>query len=371
MKTVMLLGPSLTAVSGVSTHLNQLLSSNLVIDFNLIHFQVGSQGRDENLINKTLRVFGSPFQLFWKIVQHQPEIVHVNTSMDAKGYWRDLAYLIISRSLGKRVVYQVHGGSLPQKFFERRRLLEHLLGWVLRTADLVVVLGQESLTAYRKFAPGSTVTAIPNAITPAPDPLWKQTIKRHDKPLALVYMGRLAESKGVFEIIDALAILHAERRPMKLTFAGLGPAEEQMRTKVREHGLQDHVQFVGVVKGTEKDRLWNESDLFVFPTYHEGLPYALLESMAARTPALISPVGEIPDVVEDGVHGVFVPNRNPRALAAAISQLDNNRELIYRMGELGRQRITKHYTNDRLARDFRKAYKNALDGDFKPRPLHV
>ncbi len=291
--------------------------------------------------------------------------------MDAKGYWRDLAYLIISRSLGTKVVYQVHGGSLPGNFFKDNRLLGHLLGWVLRTANLVVVLGQESLTAYRAFAPASTVTAIPNAITPAPDPVWKKTLKRHDKPLALVYVGRLAESKGVFEIIDALAILHAGGTPMKLTFAGTGPAEEGMRAKIIQHSLQEYVRFVGVVHGSEKERLWNESDLFVFPTYHEGLPYALLESMAARTPALISPVGEIPDVVEDGVHGVFVPNRDPQALADAICRLDVDRELIQSMGELGRQRVTEYYTNDRLARDFRRAYKNALGGDSKLRPVHV
>ena len=371
MNTVMLLGPSLNAVSGVSTHLNQLLNSTLTDEFNLIHFQVGSQGRNENPISKMLRLLVSPFQLFWKIVQHRPQIVHVNTSMDAKGYWRDLVYLIISRSLRKRVVYQVHGGSLPQKFFEDNKLLGHLLGWVLRTADLVVVLGQESLSAYRAFAPCSRVAAIPNAITPASDPLWKRTLNRHDKPLALVYVGRLAESKGVFEIIDALAILHAGKRPMQLTIAGTGPAEEQMRTKITQLGLQEHVQFLGVVHGSEKERLWNESDLFVFPTYHEGLPYALLESMAARTPALVSPVGEIPDVVEDGVHGVFVPNRDPPALAAAICRLDTDRYLINRMGELGRQRVTKHYTNDRLARDFQRAYKRALGGNLKPLSKHV
>ncbi len=166
MKTVMLLGPSLDAVSGVSTHLNQLLQSHLVDEFNFIHFQVGSQGRNETSIQKAMRFVLSPLQLLWRIVQQKPQIVHVNTTMDNKGYWRDMVYLIIARSLGKKIVYQVHGGSLPQFFFKNNQWLSHLLRCVLGAADMVVVLGQESLAAYRAFIPGLNVEAIPNAITP-------------------------------------------------------------------------------------------------------------------------------------------------------------------------------------------------------------
>ncbi len=371
MKKVMLLGPSLDAVSGVSTHLNQLLHSHLSDEFNFIHFQVGSQGRNESLLQKSMRFVFSPLQLLWRMIRQRPQIIHVNTTMDAKGYWRDMVYLVIARLAGKKIVYQVHGGSLPQFFFRNNQLLTHLLKWVLRTADMVVVLGQESLNAYREFAPGLNVEAIPNAISPGNDPQWKRTPRREIKPLSLVYVGRLTESKGVFDIIEALAILHLSKKPMQLIVAGIGPAEEQMRRKVIEYQLQEHVRFVGVVHGAEKDRIWNESDLFVFPTYHEGLPYALLESMAARTPPLISPVGEIPDVVEDGVHGLFVPCRNPEALAAAIGRLDSDRDLIKRMGESGRQRIVSHYTIDRLARDFGRAYWNVLKPDGKQLTLHA
>ncbi|MEI8168700.1 MAG: glycosyltransferase family 4 protein [Rhodoferax sp.] len=371
MKTVMLLGPSLEAVSGVSTHLNQLMHSHLVNEFNFVHFQVGSQGRNETAIKKTFRLVFSPLQFFWRMLQQSPHIIHVNTTMDPKGYWRDMVYLLIARSLGKKIVYQVHGGALPQFFFRNSQVLSYLLKWILRTADLVVVLGQESLTAYRSFIPGLNVEAIPNAITPGEDPYWKRTPIRKDKPLCLVYVGRLAESKGVLEIIDALAILHRDKRSIYLTVAGLGPAEVEMRKKVTDHDLHEYVKFVGIVHGAEKERIWVESDLFVFPTYHEALPYALLESMAARTPPLISPVGEIPDVVEDGVHGLFVPQRNPQALATAISRLDNDRDLINRMGESGRQRIVNYYTNDRLANDFGSAYLDVLSRNIKQVTMHA
>ena len=360
MKTVMLLGPSLDAVSGVSTHLNLLFRSRLSEEFNLLHFQVGSQGRAESVPKKLFRFLFSPFQFLERLIRDDPQIVHVNTSMDPKGYWRDLVYLAIARALGKKIVYQVHGGASPQKFFENSRLASLLLRQVLRSADVVVLLGQESLRAYRTFSPDLNLEVIPNAIELVADPEWKRIPSAQDRPLQLAYVGRLSESKGVFEIIEALRILHERGKDMQLTIAGNGPDEARLCTRVEDLGLQQKVRFMGVVHGKERDRVWNESDLFVFPTYHEALPYSLLESMAARTPALVSRVGAIPDVMEDGVHGLFVQLRNPQALADAIDRLDNDRALIRRMGESSRQRIVSYYTIDRLAGDFGRTYLDIL-----------
>lgn len=356
----MLLGPSLSAVSGVSTHLNQLFHSRLAEEFHLLHFQVGSQGRNESPPQKLLRFLFSPLQFLWCLIRHKPQIVHLNTTMDPKGYWRDLVYLAIARALGKKTVYQVHGGALPQKFFENSRLLNILLRWVLHSANVVVLLGQESLQAYRNFSPDLNLRVIPNAIELGADPEWKRLPSGQDRSLCLAYVGRLAESKGVFEIVEALGILHQRGKCMRLIIAGSGPEEERLRTLVESLALQNWVSFLGVVHGAQKDQVWRESDLFVFPTYQEALPYALLESMAARTPPLVSRVGAIPDVVEDGIHGLFVPSRNPRALADAICRLDDDRELIRRMGESGRQRIVNFYTVDRLAGDFGRTYLEIL-----------
>ncbi len=94
----MLLGPSLTAVSGVSTHLNQLFQSPLADEFNLIHFQVGGEGRNETSVTKLVRLFLSPFQFFTAVVNKRPQIIHLNTSLDQKSYWRDIAYLLIAKA---------------------------------------------------------------------------------------------------------------------------------------------------------------------------------------------------------------------------------------------------------------------------------
>ena len=164
-------------------------------------------------------------------------------------------------------------------------------------------------------------------------------------------------NKGIFEVIEALRIMCNHGKNIQLILAGTGPEEVRLRARVNDLDLKDNVHFAGAVFGTDKDKIWEEADLFIFPTYHwEGLPYSLLESMAARTPPVVSPVGAIPDVMEDGVHGVFVPSRNPKALAEAIERLDNDRAFICRMGEASRQRVENYYTVARLAGDFHRIY---------------
>ena len=356
----MLLGPSLNAVSGVSTHLNQLFHSSLANEFNLMHFQVGSEGQKESAISKSKRFLFSPVQFFWQLIWKKPQIIHLNTSLVPKSFWRDIAYLFVARIMGKKIVYQVHGGAFPQVFFENNRLLTGLLKLVLSSTDIVVLLGQEELHAYRNFEPNLYLEVIPNAIEMGADAQWKKTPTAPGQLLRLVYVGRLTENKGIFEIVEALRIVLSHNKNVELVVAGSGPEEDKLRIHVKDLGLSDHVSFVGAVFGEEKKRIWEQADLFIFPTYHEGLPYTLLESMAARTPPVVCPVGAIPDVIEDGVHGVFVPPRNPEALAIAIERLDNDRALICLMGEAGRQRVEDYYTTARLAGDFRRVYYNLL-----------
>src|SRR5688572_13961342 len=187
----LVLGPHLEAVSGVSTHLRLLLASPLAGDFRLVHFQVGSEGRDEGAFGRAVRLALSPLKLALVILARNAAIVHLNTSLNRRAYWRDLAYLVIAKLCGARVVYQVHGGALPQRFFRGNRLLEAVLRGTLKLADAVVVLARIELRAYRKFAPGLPVVALPNAIDYAPYAALKRP-PRGPVPLRLVYVGRLA-----------------------------------------------------------------------------------------------------------------------------------------------------------------------------------
>ena len=348
---VLLLGPSREAISGVTTHLNALFGSRLASLFGLVHFQVGSEGRRENAFLKMVRFLTSPFALAVAILRHDADIVHLNTSLNAKGYWRDVIYLLVAKLCGARVVYQVHGGSL--KVFGRTRLIGAFMRWAARWPDVIVVLSQAERDAWRALAPTQLVEALPNGIDGSP---YQRYNRNSSGILRLIYIGRLAPAKGLDETIEGLRLAKDRGIAARLTIAGTGPEEARLRGVVREANLNNEVTFAGAAYGDDKARLFAEADVLALPSHSEGLPYALLEAMAAGVVPLVTPVGAIPDVVKDGEHGVLVPTKNPEAIAEALRRLAADRLALARMGAACRKRVASGYSIERVAKDFAELY---------------
>ena len=183
-----------------------------------------------------------------------------------------------------------------------------------------------------------------------------------------MYIGRLAREKGLHEAIDALALVRSLGVAARLVVAGGGPEEAALRERVREHSLKEAVNFTGPVEGEHKALLLSQADVLLLPSYAEGLPYALLEGMAAGAVPVATPVGAIPDVVTDGQHGLFVPLRDADAIAQAIMRLDADRALLARMSAASRKRIVSGYSIERLAADFSALY-STLCSARAPRPV--
>ena len=358
---VLLLGPLRSAVSGVSTHLNLLFGSALAGRFRMVQFQVGSAGRVETRLGWLARLLASPFQLAAAIARHGVGIVHVNTSLDAKAYWRDLVYVLVAKACGARVLYQVHGGGVaafcgsgPLRAAATRLVLRSTFRW----PDVVVVISQTEYEAVGALAPRQRVVLLPNGTDVAAPARRGAMEAAPDTPLRLLYIGRLVRTKGLYESLEAIAQLRAQSVDTHLVIAGSGVEEEGLRREVEGSKLQEAVSFAGPAFGERKRALFEQAQVLLLPTYHrEGLPYALLEGMAAGLVPIVTRIGAIPDVVEPGVHGLFVPPRDPQALAGAIRTLAHDRALLGRMSEAARERVAASYSVERLAGDFTALYR--------------
>ena len=348
---VVILGPHRAAVSGVSTHVNLLMESGLADEFEVVHFQVGSEGRDESAIGKFIRLLLSPFLLAATIIFRHASIVHINTSLNTRAYWRDLMYLAVAKALGARVLYQVHGGELPHRFFAKSPFLTSFLRKTLMAPDLVVVLAQCELTAYRQFVPEQRVVVLPNGIDCSAFATVPLVRSSPEHPLHLLYIGRIARDKGLYELLQGVRLAHELGVDTRLIIAGHGAEEGRLRRYAQALGITARVCFIGPVFGADKVKLLSGSDVLLLPSYSEGLPYALLEAMAAGVPVIATPVGAIPDVVSDGIHGFLVPQRDGKAIAEALAVLAGDRERISWMSRACKRRIRAAFSIDRLAQE--------------------
>ncbi len=359
---ILITGPSLDAVSGVSTHLRQLLDSPLAREYRFHHVQIGREGRHENPAMRPARLLADYSGFVRALASYRPHVVHLNPSMNRRAFWRDLLLLLIAKLLRRKIVYQVHGGAAPQQFFNTG-LMRRFLKWVLGLPDAVVVLGSVEEAAYESFRGFKCLAVIPNAIDIAPYAARKKTWTA-DTAQQLVYIGRLTDTKGVIETLDALMILrrNPERWPnLKFLVAGSGPAEKELRRRAAAASLSEVVTFVGSVFGDQKLDFWQGAGIFVFPTYHqEGLPYSVLESLASGTPMITTRAGNIASAVEHGVQGLLVEPRNPDAVSKALVSLLESSERLREMSGNCRRTARERYTVDRLARDFSSLYQRLL-----------
>ena len=171
---------------------------------------------------------------------------------------------------------------------------------------------------------------------------------RTDQPFRIVSVGRTVEKKGFGDLIRALAIL--KDRDWRFDHVGGGALTEKLHTQAEKAGIADRIAWHGsLARGAVFDLL-ARSDLFVLPSRiarsgdRDGLPNVLMEAQAHRLPVVSTEVSAIPELIEDGVTGLLVPERNPKALAAAVARLMDDPALAARLAAAGDEKVRKAFS---------------------------
>ncbi len=152
----------------------------------------------------------------------------------------------------------------------------------------------------------------------------------------VLFVGWLDREKGVAELLEACRALAASHR-FTLYLAGEGNMTQAAQQYVAEHSLGDCVHFCGWLSQQQLREQYAQADVFVLPSWSEGLPVALIEAMAAALAIVITPVGNVRDAVEDGTSALLVPPRDPPALRGALERLLTDAELRLALGRAAHQ----------------------------------
>lgn len=177
------------------------------------------------------------------------------------------------------------------------------------------------------------------------------------RPLWVV-AGRLEAQKGHTVLIDALAEVWKRGLDFNLAVAGDGSLRGELETRAQQAGLGNRVRFLGQVD--DLGSLLAAADAVVMPSLWEGLPLTLLEAMVRSRPVIATPVGGVPEVIEDGVHGDLVPAGDVAALADALERFHRKTERAIRLGRAGGERVRAEYTWQAVVDGFEAVYDDVL-----------
>jgi len=335
---ILIVGPRLSLQSGVSNHIKTLLASPLNKVYQLSYFQVGSNPDDSALV-VILKFLITPFRFLWKLWLISPDVVHFNPSFDYKSLHRELNMLAISKIHGCANVVQLHGGSLSQII--RKGHLPFYARLILNWASHLVVLTRIQKQPLLKYCAESKVSVIPNMIDISG---YQKNRLNKASQFYILYMSKIESKKGIYDIIQAIHIVTEKFPNAKFLFAGDGPDREKLRCLCCENGYRDYLKFFGYLEGQQKINFLARGDLFLFPSqYVEGMPYSLLEAMAAGLPIIATSMGGIPEMIQDKVNGILIPPEQPEKLAQAIIKLLANRRLRRGFGQFNRLKVETEY----------------------------
>lgn len=184
-----------------------------------------------------------------------------------------------------------------------------------------------------------------------------------EPPYRLLAVGRFCRTKGFDVLIDACAILTRRCFPFQLTLVGAGLPwpTALIRRRIRVHGLRARVFLPGFVSHDRMSELYAATDIFIMPSVihasgdRDGIPNVIMEALAHRIPVVATSVSGIPEVIEDGVTGRLVPQRDPEAIADAVMALAADRQAALAMAEAGKERVAAMFdpeTNTQAILDF-------------------
>jgi len=205
----------------------------------------------------------------------------------------------------------------------------------------------------------------PDAFAPRP-PDDKSPVSR---PIRVLTVGRLAPEKGQTILLQAIRDLIESGLDVHCTIVGDGPERAHLEQLALRLGIDQRITFTGPVGQDRIAAFYDAAAVFVLPSLAEGLPVVLMEAMAKRLPVVATRIMGIPELVEDGVHGLLVPPGRPEPLAAAIAKLAADGNLRSRMGSEGRARIEKEFDVRLAARRLTPLFADALARPAGPSAL--
>ncbi|MDB4224092.1 glycosyltransferase family 4 protein [Granulosicoccus sp.] len=277
--------------------------------------------------------------------------VHITHLMAATaGYVRKGTGLTVITKISG--FYEFEGGVLDQRM--RFKPLNMLLRKGLQKVDFVQTISEETR---RKLLEADfrsdQIKFVPNGIDTGETPV----VIADSAVTTLGYCGRLREVKGVHILLDAFAKV-LQKRPnanIRLSIAGSGSSSEELLDQAKALGITNEIEWLGLIEDTQS--YFRSIDIYVQPSFAEGLPNSVMEAMVEQQPVIASDIGGNNDLVEHEISGLRFPAGDAESLSIQIIRLLDDEQLKNSIAVGGRQVMEQRYDIERVVTKLADLYR--------------
>jgi len=277
-------------------------------------------------------------------------IIHAHTILPV-----GLAAILLKKELKIPVICTAHGGDTYILPF-RSKLYYYQAKTAINNADTVVAVSERLKKIILEISPQSkNVQVVTNGI----DRDWlehKASASSSQKPLKILFIGRLSIEKGIEELLRAFLLLSTEHADCELVLVGENLMASWLETFLKKNKLQQRVKVTGAIDHSELPAFYKNASIFVLPSHMEGMPTVMFEAMGIGLPVIISDVGGVSEVIKNNVNGLLIKAGDWKDLYLKLKLLINDEKLRARLGAEARKTVDMHYTWDINAGKMQKIY---------------
>lgn len=314
------------------------------------------QGKRQH-ISAVFTLIPDYFRYVWSLIFHRPDVVIVNPSLRWYQLVRDCLYVIIALMLRIKVVTFIHGWSpdVAASISNHPYWFRKTFG---KSAFIYVLYSKfkETLDNLNLQAPVLLTT------TKVADNLVKNfDVKcRGGKIDNILFLTRIEIIKGIVTTLQCFKELKEKYPNVKLSVCGTGTALPLAKEFVSRYNLKD-VTFYGNVSGDNKIEQFENADVYILPTYGEGMATSVLEAMAFGLPVLTCPVGGVNDFFEEGKMGFFIESQNASTSIVKLEWMINNPDKVKSMSLLNAAYAKHNFLASAVAKRFENDIKRLSD----------
>ncbi len=295
------------------------------------YFTIGARNSKRLIYLKPLRLIKDYLEFAKTVRTHDYDFVLLNPSLNLKSVFREAIFCWIAKKYRKPLLIFFRGWDRKFERWIERTCLSTFKS-IFFSANAMLTLGKEFTDKLHQWGYAGPIyqesTAVDDALLNgfSQENIYEKFNQQKEK-FTILFLSRIEKSKGIIEVIDTFQLLNQKYLNLELIIAGEGSYLMTTQDYVAQKGLRN-VKFTGHVIDSAKKEIFEQADLYFFPTMHgEGMPNSLLEALAFGLPVITCPVGGIIDFFENGKMGFYTDGLAPEKIALQIERLINDQQL--------------------------------------------
>lgn len=347
-KKICMVIPSFTAKGGITSVVSGYRNSKLTEDYDVRFVETFCDGNKFKKILKALTAYLSfgITVLFWK-----PEVVHVHTSFGGS-FCRKSVIIKIASMSKIPIVNHVHGADFEEFYEKKNQNEKNKIKKIYNDCAITIALSEEWKEKLATIVPKESIRVVENYGVLHQDAINERSVKPNG--CCILFLGFVCERKGCFDIPAIIENVCRKIPNARFVIGGSGEIEK-VKEKVNPL-YRDNVEFPGWIRGEQKEQYLKEADVFLLPSYNEGMPMAILDAMGYALPIVSTTVGGISKIVREGVNGYLYLPGDSAGMASAIIEFITDDDKRIKAGQASAEIVGSTYSLQKNINKIEKIY---------------